>query len=82
MDSRDRTRPLRTFVVLSALFLLLAVMFLMPALPRIYPESEIIQALFGKGRFAVFWVIIIACLLIGVIWEQQRIKRERHKYQS
>lgn len=77
MKTQRTAGPFRTFIVLSMLFLLLAILFSVAALPQIYPESEIIQTLFGKGRFAVFWVIIIACLLIGVIWEQRKIQRER-----
>jgi hypothetical protein len=82
LEARNKANPFRTFVVLLSSFLLLAVMFLLPALPQIYPESEIIQTFLGRGKFVVFWLIIIGCLLIGVIWEQQKINRERDKHHS
>lgn len=76
MKTQGKGSPLRTFVVLLALFLLLGVLFLMVALPQVYPDSEIIQTLFGGGRFAIFWVVIIVCLMIGVSRERRKIQRE------
>ncbi len=76
MKTQEKGSLLRTFVVLSVLFLVLGVLFLMVALPQMYPDSEIIQTLFGRGRFAIFWVIIIVFLMIGVSRERRKFQRE------
>jgi len=75
VEAQDKTRPLSPYLVFLILFLFIVVMLLTVFLPEIYPESEIIQLLFGRKRFVLFWLIVGAFLSILGIRKQQKLRR-------
>ena len=59
----------------SAVFAILAIMFLLQLLPDLFPDSWLINLLFGHKRYALFWVL----LLFLVYMVETRAKRMREK---
>jgi hypothetical protein len=60
----SKKKKFRAILLLVGIFILMAVLAFMPYLPKIFPEYQILRTVFGGGKWAIFWVIIIAVFLL------------------
>jgi TRAP-type mannitol/chloroaromatic compound transport system permease small subunit len=72
----SKKKKFRAILLLVAAFILMVVLGFMPYLPKIYSESQNISTVFGGGKWAIFWIIIIVGLLLLSLREKGNLSQK------